>query len=424
MERQKVADFIRQEGLFTSEAHVLIGLSGGADSVALLRLLLDAGYRCTAAHCNFHLRGEESDRDENFVRDLCRQWKVQLRTVHFHTAEEAARRHISIEMAARHLRYEWFEQLRQEIHADVIAVAHHRDDSVETFLLNLIRGTGLNGLRGIRPRNGHVVRPLLCLNRSEITDYLDRIGQPYVTDSTNLQDEYTRNKIRLRLLPMMQEINPSIKETLTDTAHRLDEAYKVYRRGVDEARQRVTVPGQGIHIPTLLQEASPAATLFEVLHPLGFNATQIDNILQTIGGQSGKRFEAPDWLVVKDRDTLLIRPRQEEAQPPTLQQEERTYSPGDPLPRDKQTACFDADKLKSPLSLRRWKAGDSFVPFGMKGRKKVSDYLTDRKFSLLDKEQQWVLCCGTDIIWLVGERPDNRYRVDDHTRRILLVRVL
>ena len=173
-----------------------------------------SGYDCEAAHCNFHLRGAESDRDEAFVRQLCVKQQVSLHTVHFDTARTAEERHISIEMAARELRYGWFEEIRQKINADAIAVAHHQDDSVETLLLNLIRGTGINGLRGIRPKNGHIVRPLLCLERKEIISYLNRIGQDYVTDSTNLQDEYTRNKIRLNLLPMMQEINPSVKESI------------------------------------------------------------------------------------------------------------------------------------------------------------------------------------------------------------------
>lgn len=199
----------QSETAFMPTDKVIIALSGGADSVALLCLLQTLGYNCEAAHCNFHLRGKESDRDEAFVCQLCAKRQVPLHIVHFNTVRTAEERHISIEMAARELRYEWFEEIRRKSGANVIAVAHHRDDSVETLLLNLIRGTGINGLRGIRPKNEHIVRPLLCLDRKEIINYLNRTGQDYVTDSTNLQDEYTRNKIRLNLLPMMQEINPS-----------------------------------------------------------------------------------------------------------------------------------------------------------------------------------------------------------------------
>ena len=396
-----------------------MALSGGADSVALLRLLLHLGYTCEAAHCNFHLRGAESDRDEEFVRCLCREQETVLHTVHFDTEKEAKERHISIEMAARELRYDWFEEVRKECGASVIAVAHHRDDSVETFLLTLIRGTGINGLRGIQPRNGKIVRPLLCLDRKEITDYLDSLGQSYVTDSTNLQDEYTRNKIRLNLLPMMQEINPAVKESILKTAEHLEDAASIYKRGIEEAKKRILTP-EGICIRALLQETAPETVLFEILYPLGFNAAQVKDIYRALNGQPGKVFASTCRRVVKDRELLLIEPLQE-ATKPKLTMKEYEHTPGFVIPRDKNTACFDADKLQHPLSLRLFRQGDTFVPFGMKGRKKVSDYLTDRKFSLLRKERQWILCCGDDIIWLVGERADNRFRVDEGTKKVLIV---
>lgn len=417
--KSHVAQYIDHHRLFTAEDKVLVALSGGADSVALLRLLLSLGYTCEAAHCNFHLRGAESDRDEEFVRSLCREQEVPLHIVHFDTEKEAKERHISIEMAARELRYNWFEEVRKECGAAAIAVAHHRDDSVETFLLNLIRGTGINGLRGIQPRNGKIVRPLLCLDRKEITDYLDSLGQSYVTDSTNLQDEYTRNKIRLNLLPMMQEINPAVKESILKTAEHLEDAASIYRVCIEEAKKRILTP-EGIRIRALLQETAPETVLFEILYPLGFNATQVKDIYRALSGQPGKVFASTCWRVVKDRELLLIEPLQE-ATKPNLTMKEYEYTPDFVIPRDKNTACFDADKLRHPLSLRLWQQGDTFVPFGMKGRKKVSDYLTDRKFSLLRKERQWVLCCGDDIIWLVGERADNRFRVDEGTKKALII---
>ena len=419
MEKEKVAQYINRKQLLQPTDKVLVALSGGADSVALLRLLQASGYDCEAAHCNFHLRGAESDRDEAFVRQLCVKQQVPLHTVHFDTARTAEERHISNEMAARELRYGWFEEIRQKINADAIAVAHHQDDSVETLLLNLIRGTGINGLRGIRPKNGHIVRPLLCLERKEIISYLNRIGQDYVTDSTNLQDEYTRNKIRLNLLPMMQEINPSVKESILKTAEHLDDAASIYNIGIEEAKLRVKT-SEGISINALKQEAASETVLFEILHPLGFNAAQVRDICRTLDGQPGKVFATPGWRVIKDRGSLLIEPVQE-AVKPLLEIKEHPYTPDFMIPRDKATACFDADKLQHPLSLRLCRQGDSFVPFGMKGRKKVSDYLTDRKFSILHKERQWVLCCGDDIIWLVGERADNRFRIDEKTRKVLVV---
>ena len=317
MIQHRVAQYIEKEKLFCLNDKVLVTLSGGADSVALLRLLLSMGYTCEAAHCNFHLRDKESDRDEAFVRRLCHESGVLLHIEHFDTTQYAAKKHISIEMAARELRYEWFETLRGQREASVIATAHHKDDSVETVLLNLIRGTGINGLLGIRPRNGNIVRPLLCLSREEIIAYLQYIDQDYVTDSTNLLDEYTRNKIRLNLLPLMKEINPSVKESIIRTTNYLNDAATLYNQSIGEARKRILTP-EGIRIEALLQEPVPEAILFEILHPLGFNTTQIDNIRQTLDGQPGKVFLGKGWRVIKDRDLLLIEEdtTTEESQPP------------------------------------------------------------------------------------------------------------
>lgn len=242
MIEQQVIRYIEKEQLFSQNSKILVALSGGADSVALLRILHSLAYDCEAAHCNFHLRGKESDRDEMFVHRLCQQYNIPLHTVDFNTTRYAEEKRISIEMAARELRYEWFEKKRMECHADKIAVAHHQDDSIETMLLNLIRGTGITGLLGIRPINGYIVRPLLCVSREEIICYLQSIGQEYVTDSTNLEDEYTRNKIRLHLLPLMQEINPAIKNSLTTTSNHLNEVATLYNKGISEAKNRVITP--------------------------------------------------------------------------------------------------------------------------------------------------------------------------------------
>lgn len=433
MNRRKIAQYIEEERLFGRQDKILVALSGGADSVALLHLLLDMGYTCEAAHCNFHLRGDESDRDEIFVRQLCTQLKTPLHIQHFDTAEKAAREHISIEMAARELRYAWFEELRLQQGADAIAVAHHKDDSVETVLLNLIRGTGINGLTGIRPKNGKIVRPLLCIDRKEITEYLQEIGQDYVTDSTNLQDEYTRNKIRLNLLPLMQSINPSVKESILRTARHLSDTVSLYNKGIEEGRQRVQ-SGQNIRIGALLKEPAPETLLFEILSPLGFNSAQVKDIFASLDNQPGKIFLSKEWRIVKDRELLLLTPvpaseaqatllPDDPALPFRLIMEEQEVTEHFVIPRNRTIACFDADKLKQPLTVRLCRQGDRFVPFGMTGQKKVSDYLTDRKFPLPRRERQWVLCCGNQIIWLIGERTDNRFRIDENTRRVLIVRL-
>ncbi|WP_277135499.1 MULTISPECIES: tRNA lysidine(34) synthetase TilS [Bacteroides] len=426
MIQQRIKQYIEKEDLFSSGSKILIALSGGADSVALLCILHAAGYPCEAAHCNFHLRGEESNRDEQFVRQLCKKYGIHLHTIDFDTTRYAAEKHISIEMAARELRYNWFEEIRNQCRADVVAIAHHQDDSVETILLNLIRGTGITGLLGIRPRNGVIVRPLLCINREEIMRYLQSIGQDYVTDSTNLEDEYTRNKIRLNLLPLMQTINPSVKNSLIETGNYLSDVATIYNRYIEEAKTRIATT-EGIRICELVKEPAPEALLFEILHPLGFNSAQIKDIVHSLHGQSGKQFSSKEWRVIKDREFLLLEKIQSEDKeelPFQIIKEEKEYTSDFQIPRKKGTACFDADKLDGTISYRKWRTGDTFIPFGMKGKKKVSDYLTDRKFSISQKERQWVLCCGERIAWLIGERTDNRFRIDETTRRVVIYTIV
>ena len=426
MIEQRVIRYIEKEQLFSQNSKILVALSGGAESVALLRILHSLGYECEAAHCNFHLRGKESDRDEMFVRQLCQQYNIPLHITDFDTTRYAEEKHISIEMAARELRYEWFEKKRIECHANRIAVAHHQDDSIETMLLNLIRGTGITGLLGIRPINGYIVRPLLCVSRKEIVCYLQSIGQEYVTDSTNLEDEYTRNKIRLHLLPLMQEINPAIKNSLITTGNHLNDVATIYNKSISEAKARV-ITSEGILISAILQEPSPETVLFEILHRLGFNPAQIKDIYHSLDGQSGKQFSSKEWKVIKDRDFLLlekIRPERKDTPSFQLIREESEYTTDFQIPHEKEVACFDADKLSGTITIRRYQAGDTFIPFGMKGKKKVSDYLTDRKFSISQKERQWVLCCNEQIAWLIGERTDNRFRIDENTRRVVIYRMV
>ena len=429
MLKNRVQKFIEEKDLFCLKDKVLVALSGGADSVALLRVLLSLGYACECAHCNFHLRAEESNRDERFVRDLCGKHAVPLHVVHFETEAYAREHHLSIEMAARELRYGWFEQLRQERGAAVIAVAHHRDDSVETFLLNLIRGTGIDGLKGIACKNGRVVRPLLQVSREQILEYLIEMEQVYVTDSTNLQDEYMRNKIRLNILPLLKELNPSVMETIQDTSFRLSEVANIYHQNREEVlRRHVSVSTeslQTLRISDVLNDVAPVSLLHELLFPLGFNSSQIKDIHRCMTvPQSGKRFRSKEWEVVRDREELLIQKTAIEESLPELRVEEVERTDGFVIPKDKHIACLDADKVRQPLSLRKWRVGDKFVPFGMTGQKKVSDYLTDQKFSILEKERQWVVCSGDDIVWLVNERTDNRFRVTEKTARVLKVQVI
>lgn len=421
---QKVKEFIEKEDLFSKQDKILVALSGGADSVALTRILITLGYHCEAAHCNFELRGEESDRDEDFVRNFCRSLNIKCHSIHFETRRYAAQQSISIEMAARELRYNWFTKICEESDCQVVAVAHHKDDSVETMLLNLIRGTGINGLLGIRPKNGNVVRPLLCASRQEVVAYLHRMNQTYVTDSTNLEDEYTRNKIRLNILPLMEEINPSVKDGLVKTTSYLNDVSKVYQQAIKESVDRIFItPEKEISIEKLMNEPAPQALLFEVLSPLGFNSTQVEEVYGSLNGQPGKRFISSQWQVVKDRELLLIERVKTANDKPLITFEEVLLTKEFVIPKDKNTACFDANKFKGVISIRKWEKGDYFIPFGMKGKKLVSDFMTDSKFSLLKKEQQWVLSCNDQIAWLIGERTDNRFRIDDSTQKVIIAKL-
>ena len=421
---KKVKEFIEKEDLFSKQDKILVALSGGADSVALTRILITLGYHCEVAHCNFELRGEESNRDEDFVRNFCRSLNIKCHSIHFETRRYAAQQSISIEMAARELRYNWFSKICEESDCQVVAVAHHKDDSVETMLLNLIRGTGINGLLGIRPKNGNVVRPLLCASRQEVVEYLHRMNQTYVTDSTNLEDEYTRNKIRLNLLPLMEEINPSVKDGLVKTASYLNDISKVYQQAIKESIDRIFItPEKEISIEKLMNEPAPQALLFEVLSPLGFNSTQVEEVYGSLNGQPGKRFISSQWQVVKDRELLLIEKVKTANDKPQIIFEEVLLTKEFVIPKDKNTACFDANKFKGIISIRKWEKGDYFIPFGMKGKKLVSDFMTDSKFSLLKKQQQWVLSCNDQIAWLIGERTDNRFRIDDSTQKVIIAKL-
>lgn len=439
--RERVEEYIDSNQLIAQGDKVLVGVSGGADSVALLRMLAALGYGCEAVHCNFHLRGEESDRDQSFVERLCSELGIPLTVVHYDTVKYAEEHRCSIEMAARELRYNDFERLRAEKGCAAIAVAHHADDSVETVLMNLIRGTGLRGLTGIRPRNGFVIRPMLCLRRSEIEKWLNEIGQDFVTDSTNLECDYTRNKIRLRLLPMLRELNPDADGAISRTSERLAEACQVYRSGVERDIERCVASEDGlmtIDISELKQSASMESVLFEILSPYGYNDSQISDIMESLDAESGRRFMTSSAMLVKDRDCLILRENAaSDCADCDIRLEIRDgysaslpdgrvisvsmLSAGAPVERDSSVAMLDGDKIGKILVLRKWRNGDTFVPFGMKGRRLVSDFLTDRKMNLLDKQSQMVLCDGDRIVWVTGQRIDDRCRISDDTSCIVRI---
>ena len=433
----KIRTYIEKNNLLHAGDVIIVGLSGGADSVALLHVLVQLNFSCIAAHCNFHLRGDESNQDETFARQIADSLHIPYYIKDFDTIGYAKQQHISVEMAARELRYEWFEELRVDLSAQEIAVAHHQDDNVETVLLNLIRGTGLRGLSGIRPKRDTIIRPFLDTSRQEILDWLHQQNITYRTDSSNLSDEYTRNYIRLNLLPMMETLNPSVKQSIAQTAGHLSAVEAIYADFIEKGRRRLMDKQQRINISVLMQSVAPQTVLYELLKPFGFTRILSESIFESLSGMSGKVFYAPasGYKIVKDRDFLLLTAKQIENKmvytihtndsidtPIRLETQESEKIKDYQIDKRKTIALFDFDRLTFPLTLRTWRRGDWFVPFGMKGRKKISDYFNDRKIDRIRKEQIWMLCSGSDIIWIVGERVDDRYKINKSTKKILTVR--
>lgn len=434
---QQIHQFISRHDLLRRDGFYVVALSGGADSVALLHVLRSLGYRVSAVHCNFRLRGAESDRDENFCVSLCAALQVTLHRVHFDTAAYAQLHKVSIEMAARELRYRYFEQLRRDIGADGICVAHHRDDQVETVLLNLVRGTGIVGLQGMRPRHGHILRPLLAVGRHEIVDYLGCQGQTFVTDSTNLETDAMRNKLRLDVIPLLEEINPAVRENIIRMTENLGEVERMADEAVGRALQGIRRADGSCDLQALMAQPSPLYVVWTIVEPMGFNRSQA---VEMLGGREGRaEWKSGQWVAVRDRARLHFFRREAWEQelpmmripecgtylypfsPACLRSEGteqgetrfrfvtetlRSMAEVDGSPR---SATLDATKVKFPLVLRPVGEGDRFVPFGMNGSKLVSDFLTDRKVSLAERRAQLVLADADGrILWVVGHRIDGR----------------
>ena len=419
----KVSAYINKHKLLNANDLYIVALSGGADSVALLLLLKEGGFNVHAAHCNFLLRGSESDRDEAFCVDLCRQLGVELHRAHFATREYAEAHKVSVEMAARELRYNWFEQLRKDIGAVGICVAHHRDDSVETVLLNMIRGTGLRGLTGIQPRNGYVLRPLLCVSRDEIEHFLAKRGQKYVIDSTNLETDVKRNKVRLQVLPLLRTLNPAVSDNIQRMVENVAEAQIVLDSLLDNFKKHNT-----LELSEFEKYGSSEYVIYEWLKNYGFNGTQARQVLEAETGKIMSSSQGYD--VLKDRERLII---------------ERTLKPFNPMRIPEEgmyvldekmrlslrkcaayvskkpfVATFDAQKVVFPLTVRRVEEGDWMIPFGMRGRKLLSDLMTDRKMTVFEKRRQLVVVDAQNVIvWAVGLRIADSVAVAKTTQSVL-----
>lgn len=433
--------YIEDNRLLAPDDRVLLTVSGGVDSMVMLRLFARSGYRIGVAHCNFRLRGAESDEDEVLVADETARLGVPCYNRRFDTLAEMERTGESMEMAARRLRYAWFEELCREHGYTSVTVAHHADDSIETFFINLLRGTGLRGLTGISTQAGRIVRPLMFASRKEILEYAVAEKIPFREDSSNRSTKYLRNKIRLGLIPRIREINPKFTALMQRNIGHLTDAQLFIDHGIERIRREAVVEHDGIHTIRLdrIDPAFPRAfVIYELLSSAyGFKGDVIDALCRALDQQAtGKRFYAREHVAHVDRGTIVITPipDDDECLIPVEQGAARSYCGNAVLYYEyldidtiedfgvpEQIAQVDADKLHYPLALRRWQEGDWFIPFGMTGRKKVSDFLTDAKVSPAEKQRQFVLLSGEEIVWIVGRRIDDRYRLTDRTENVLRI---
>jgi len=433
--------YVAQNGLFRCGDRILLTVSGGVDSMVMLSLFARSGYRVGVAHCNFCLRGAESDEDEVLVAEQARKYGVECYNRRFDTLGEMERTGESMEMVARRLRYAWFEELCREHGYTAVAVAHHADDSIETFFINLLRGTGLRGLTGISTRIGRIVRPLMFASRKEILEYAVQNRIPFREDSSNRSTKYLRNKIRLGLIPRIREINPKFTSLMQRNLARLTDAQLFIDRAVERIRSEAVVR-QGDTETILLERIDPAFprgfVIYELLNSAyGFKGDVIDALCRALDrGATGRRFYARDRVAWIDRGRIVVEPVSDDdaCEVKVEYGAQRSYCGNAALYYEyldiddvneygvpEQCALLDAGLLRFPLTLRRWREGDAFVPFGMTGRKKVSDFLTDAKVPAAGRRRQFVLLSGDEIVWLVGRRIDDRYRLTARSGQVLRI---
>jgi len=418
----------------------LLTVSGGVDSVVMAHLFHAAGYECAIAHCNFQLRGEASEADEALVRSISALLEFPVYVKRFDVEGHILENGGSIQMAARELRYDWFGELLKELGYDAVATAHNRNDSIETFFLNLTRGTGIRGLLGIPPRNGNIVRPLLFATRKTIIQFAADHRIEYREDASNLDTKYTRNKIRHDLVPVLEQINPSFTEVLSMNMEKLREVDLIFRQAVEQQRAgmfRKEVDRITVDISALRSLSPPGTWLFELFSPYGFTRSQCEGIRQMLEANPGRRSVSPTHQLYKDRDRLILvestRRRMERYYIDSPEQSSSLPFPMDleildrkelaAIPADPMTACLDLDLIQFPLTLRHWLHGDYFFPLGMEQMKKVSDFFVDNKVAVPEKERTWILASGRKIVWIVGHRIDHRFRITERTEKVLVLSV-
>jgi tRNA(Ile)-lysidine synthase len=437
---QSFRNNVSKNNLFSSKDKLLLAVSGGVDSVVLCELCKQAGYDFIIAHCNFQLRGEESERDETFVKGLGNKYGVEVLVKKFDTESYAAENKQSIQEAARELRYNWFKELINQSTNKLInflLTAHHADDNNETLLMNFFRGTGLHGLTGIPVSSGHIRRPLLSFSKDELIAFAKENNLEYVEDSSNQSSKYTRNFFRNEIIPAISKVYPQVKSNLQDNITRFKEIEKLYKLSVGEFKKKLCKEKRGeIYIPVKqLMVYDSKALVYEIIAAYGFNEKQVDEVIKLAESDSGRYIQSPadNYRIIKHRHWFIISPVTttescniiiEEGvtrtQFATRNLQIKTLMVADcRLPVDNSTACLDLKIISFPLLLRKWKTGDYFYPLGMKKKKKLSRFFIDQKLSKTEKENAWVIESGQRIIWLVGHRIDDRAKITDKTKRVL-----
>ena len=432
----RFTNYVTQNQLFEHTSVVLAAVSGGMDSVLMARLLAAAGYKFSIAHCNFQLRGDEATADQAFCHRLAQELNVNFHTINFDTAAYAAQHKISIQMAARLLRYQWFDQLRTGHNYSAIALAHHQNDTIETILLNLTRGTGIAGLHGILPKNGRLVRPMLFLKRQEIEELIIQEHIAYVEDSSNASAKYARNKIRLEVIPRLKELNPALEETFEHNLQRFRELEILLQQEVLRQQQHITEYDDERHISIeAVKNMHPQRLLlYTMLKPYGFNEEHAESIINSLDKHAGRVFETASYTLLLDRGKLILKRKAGEALPhfsikegcteliyghyrlTLLHDDSPLIVKNNPL-----SISVDSQLLVYPLVMRPWQPGDYFYPLGMSGKQKLSDFFIHQKIPLHQKNEIPVLANGNnEVIWIGGYRLDERYKVSDNTKKVTI----
>lgn len=445
--KREFTQHLEQNLPFLKDKKLLVAISGGIDSVVLTYLLKNLNFNITLAHCNFLLRGKESDKDESFVLEFASKLGITAYSKSFETEKYAANKNISIQMAARELRYNWFEELLQKNQLDYIITAHQKDDELETFLINFTRGTGLNGLTGIPVINGNIIRPFLPFSRNDILIYATKNKLNWREDSSNQSIKYIRNKIRHKVIPILKELNPNLLDSFSKTMQNLTGSKQIVADYLKLIKEKVVFEiGDEIYfkIDELNKLSQPKAYLFELLKT--YNFTEWDDLHNLLHAQTGKFVVSKTHRLLKNRDQLILTSLNVANQPQCCTISKTTQAIQNPIslqfeiieiPFDTKndktkilqelinnnntTMVFDFNLLQFPLTLRKWQKGDYFYPIGLNGKKKISKYFKDQKLSMLEKENAWLLCSGNNIIWLVGKRMDDRFKVTPKTSTIFKI---